>query len=357
MDQEAGKRRLGGPGAGWEKSRRGPGIGALLLILLLAAMLLAGGLFAYRALFSGAPGSDGPVTLTVREGETLSSAAGRLEEVGAIGSAMVFELQARLEGLGGELKPGEYRITPDDSNREILTVMTEGEGRPMVEITLPEGLTLEQTARRAAAQSGISESDFRQAAQRTGYGYEFLEEGAARSTEGFLFPKQYEFTEGAEAPRMVDRMLQQYALETEGLDFQQARRELGMSEAQIVTVASLIEREAAGAGERPVIASVIYNRLEEEMPLQIDATVRYALGEQEERLSLQDLEVDSPYNTYETKGLPPGPIASPGLDSIKAALNPADTDYLYYVLDRNGEEHTFTESYEGFLRAKEKTSR
>lgn len=152
-------------------------------------------------------------------------------------------------------------------------------------------------------------------------------------------------------------MLRQYALETEELDFERARRELGMSEYQIVTVASLIEREAAGDGERPVIASVIYNRLQEDMPLQIDTTVQYALDEPKENLSLQDLKVDSPYNTYERPGLPPGPIASSGLDAIRAALNPADTDYLYYVLDESGESHTFTESYEKFLKAKEKAGR
>lgn len=125
----------------------------------------------------------------------------------------------------------------------------------------------------------------------------------------------------------------------------------------MVIVASLIEREAANARERRIISSVIHNRLQAEMSLQIDATVQYALDVSKENLSLRDLEVDSPYNTYEREGLPPGPIASPRLGSIRAALNPADTEYLYYVLNRVGGEHTFTEDYDEFLRAKKEAGR
>jgi UPF0755 protein len=124
-----------------------------------------------------------------------------------------------------------------------------------------------------------------------------------------------------------------------------------------VTVASLIEREAASAEERPLVASVIYNRLQKGMPLQIDATIYYALGEPEQELSLADLKIDSPYNTYENTGLPPGPICSPSRQSLQAAIEPADTDYLYYVLKANGEEHFFTNNYDDFLRAKEAAGR
>lgn len=331
--------------------------GIAILLCLLALMLFAGGFFAYRALFTGDAASGGPVTVTIEEGETLSAAAGKLEAAGAVGSARIFEWRARLQGLGAEVKPGEYRLAPEDSDGEILAAITSAGGALAAGITVPEGLTLGQTAERIAAQSDVPAAEFRRAAQRVDYGYDFLEESAARSTEGFLFPKRYEFAEGTRAPQMVERMLEQYRDETRGLDFERARRELGLTEYQVVTVASLIEREAATPEERPVIASVIYNRLREEMPLQIDATIQYALGEPKERLSLRDLEVNSPYNTYENMGLPPGPIASPGLGSIEAALNPAETGYRYYVLDRDGESHTFTEGYEEFLQAKKRAGR
>jgi UPF0755 protein len=122
-------------------------------------------------------------------------------------------------------------------------------------------------------------------------------------------------------------------------------------------VASLIERESANSEERPIIASVIYNRIRQGMPLQIDATIQYALGEPKAELSLLDLKVDSPYNTYENPGLPPGPIASPSRESIQAALEPADTNYLYYVLDAEGKEHFFTNDYDEFLAAKAEAGR
>lgn len=329
----------------------------LLPILLVAVVLLVGGILTYRALFANSQGGGGPVTVTVEQGESLSSAAGKLEDSGAIGSAALFEIQGRLAGVGTEIKPGEYQIRPEQSNGEILDALTEGGQDAAIEIAIPEGLTLKETARRVSARSGVSEAEFRRAAGRTGYDYDFLEGEAVGSTEGFLFPKRYEFPKGTSATRMTARMLEQYSLETGGLNFARAPEGLGLSEREVVTVASLIEREAANDEERPVVASVIYNRLREEMPLQIDATVQYALGAQKEDLSLQDLKVDSPYNTYEREGLPPGPIASPGLQSIRAALDPADTNYRYYVLDRDGEEHTFTKGYEQFLRAKQRAGR
>lgn len=357
MDSESGEGRLRRLSKDNKKSRRRAGLGIPLMLALVFVMLLVGGLVGYRALFAGASASDGPVTVTVEQGESLSSVAHKLQESGAIGSAKFFELRARIEGLGTEIKPGEYQIRPGESGREILSAMIEGGKETTSEVAIPEGFTLAQTATRVSGQSSVSAAEFRRAARRVDYGYDFLDGGAVRSTEGLLFPKQYEFKEKTRAPQMVDRMLEQYALETEGLDFQRAQHELGMSEYQIVTVASLVEREAAGAEEKPVIASVIYNRLRADMPLQIDATVRYALGKPKESLSLKDLEVESPYNTYKHQGLPPGPIASPGQDSIRAALNPADTDYLYYVLDRDGKEHTFTESYNEFLKAKGKAGK
>ena len=156
---------------------------------------------------------------------------------------------------------------------------------------------------------------------------------------------------------MVTRMLEQYLLETQTLDISSARERLNLSEYELVIVASLIEKEAATPEERPLVASVIYNRLQKDMPLQIDASIHYALDKQGEELSLADLKVNSPYNTYENKGLPPGPICSPSRSLSEAAINPADTDYLYYVLKANGEEHFFTNNYDEFLEAKEKAGR
>jgi len=291
------------------------------------------------------------------KGDTLSSVAEKLEEAGVIPSAFMFKMEARVGGYGTEIKTGEYTFARGEESEVILHKLTAGEAVPTLAITVPEGLSLEETAQEVAAQSGVSAAKFEEAAKRTDYGYGFLEDPQIKSTEGFLFPKRYEFEEGTPASQMVTRMLEQYLLETQTLDISRAKERLNLSEYQLVTVASLIEKEAARPEERPLVASVIYNRIRKDMPLQIDASVYYALGKQGEELSLADLKVDSPYNTYENTGLPPGPICSPSRQSLEAAISPAQTNYLYYVLKSNGEEHFFTNNYNKFLAAKAEAGR
>jgi UPF0755 protein len=327
------------------------------MLLVLAAV--AFGLYLLvGAVMGGGGGSDDetaagkPATIVVEEGDTVSVVADKLADAGVIGNATLFKLQARFEGSAEEIKPGRYRIPPGEDTSAILAKLSEGEAVPTFNVTVPEGLTLEQTARVLSEASGVPQREVEAAARRTDYGYAFLQDKAIKNTEGFLFPKSYEFEQGTDARGMINRLLEQYLVETENLDFKGAQKRLNLSEYELITVASLIEREAANPREKPLIASVIYNRLQQDMPLQIDATIQYALGKPRENLTLEDLEVDSPYNTYQNYGLPPGPIASPGRDSIEAALNPADTDYLYYVLRPGGEEHFFTNNYDEFLQAK-----
>ena len=303
-------------------------------------------------------GEEQPVTVTVEEGDTLASVADKLDDAGVISSSTLLKLQARVQGGATQLKPGQYRLMPGESGEEILaTLSSEEEDVSTFAVTIPEGLTVAQVARTVETEGGIPAAQFEEAAGRTDYGYAFLEDPAVTSTEGFLFPKSYEFEKGTEAEGMVDRFLQQYLIETEGLDFRAAEERFNLTEYELVTVASLVERESANPEERSKIASVIYNRIRAGMPLQIDATVQYALGEPKENLSLADLEVESPYNTYKNRGLPPGPIASPSRESLVAALEPAETDYLYYVLEADGKQHFFTNDYDEFLAAKNDAGR
>lgn len=290
------------------------------------------------------------VSVVVEEGDSLSSIADKLSEAGVVGSTTLFSLEARFKGTATDLRPGEYQIPASASNDEILSILSTGEEIPTYAVTLPEGLTMEQTAERVGEQTPVSEEEFLQAAEQTDYGYAFLE--GAPSTEGFLFPETYEFEEGTTAREMVNRFLEQYMIETEGLDFAGAEERLGLSEYELVTIAAMVERESANDPERPTVASVIYNRIDDEMPLQIDATIQYALGENRELLSLEDTQVDSPYNTYLNQGLPPGPIASPSRGAIEATLDPAETDFVYYVIRPGGGEHFFTNDYDEFLQAK-----
>jgi len=328
-------------------------LGLLILTVLVAIFVI------YSAATAGksGPAPDKSARVVVVKGDTLSDVATKLEEAGVIESAFVFELQARYEGYGTEIKTGRYTFEPGQDSGEILRKLTVGEAVPTIAVTIPEGLTIEETARTVAAESSVPASELEEAARRTDYGYAFLENPEVETTEGYLFPARYDFEKDVTARQIVDRLLGQYLLETQDLDISEAKERLGLTEYQVVTVASLIEKEAANPDEKPLIASVIYNRMQKDMPLQIDATIQYALKSPKANLSLSDLKIDSPYNTYKNEGLPPGPICSPGRESIEAALNPADTNYLYYVLEADGKKHFFTNDYDDFLRAKAKAGR
>jgi UPF0755 protein len=337
------------------KPRNNAGPTVLGLLFVIGVL---GTIYVIYATATGGENEQEPLAtakVEVVKGDTLSSVAERLEQAGVIENALMFKLEARLGGHEDtEIKTGEYTFKRGEDSDNILAKLTAGAAAPIVTITVPEGLDLAQTAQQVARQSDVSSARFEEAARRTDYGYGFLEDRAIKSTEGFLFPKQYEFERGTTAPQMVTRMLEQYLLETQTLDISGAKERLNLTEYELVTVASLIEKEASNPEERPVVASVIYNRIRKDMPLQIDASVLYALDRPKEELSLADLKVDSPYNTYENAGLPPGPICSPSRQSLEAAINPAETDYLYYVLKSNGEEHFFTSNYNEFLKMKQK---
>lgn len=254
-------------------------------------------------------------------------------------AAALFLLAAGL-GLGGWLI---YRKV--EANRPMPL--------KVYKIVLPEGLTLAQTARKVeeATKGNISVEEFDAATGDGGFDYSFLE-GARGNLEGFLFPKTYEVTEQASARSVVSKLLKQFGLETEDLEWSRAQS-LGVTPYQVVIIASIIEEEAKVPGDRPLVASVVYNRLRKGMKLGMCSTVQYALGESKPVLTNKDLEVDSPYNTYRIEGLPPAPISNPSFESIRAALYPASSDFLYFILTGADGSHSFTADYQQFLRWKE----
>ena len=217
-------------------------------------------------------------------------------------------------------------------------------------VTFPEGFTMQEIFERLEENGIASVEDLYEAAAEYSYNYSFLEwatPGEASRLEGYLFPDTYEFYQGEQASGAINRFLLNFHGKLTADMYAQAEN-LGITLHQAVIIGSMIEAEAANDSERAQIAAVIYNRLEAGMPLQIDATVMYALGEHKEYLTEEDLQVDSPYNTYLNTGLPAGPICNPGLASINAALNPADADYLYYALDTETGTHRFFTSYADF---------
>jgi UPF0755 protein len=215
-------------------------------------------------------------------------------------------------------------------------------------VTLPEGLNNKETARKFDEATGgsISTASFESALRTGNYDYSFLR-GADGNLEGFLFPNTYEVTSQTSAHAAVDMLLREYRRKTSGLEWSRTAS-LGVTPYQTVIIASIIEKEVKFPGERPLVSSVIYNRLKKNMKLGMDSTVVYALGQWKPRLSNKDLEVDSPYNTYRISGLPPAPICNPGFESLRAALYPAATDYIYFLVTSSDGHQSFTADYKQF---------
>ncbi len=314
--------------------------GAVMTMLLLLALFLH--------YFYPSRGEE-PVTVVITEGESAAQIASKLHENGIITSAAIFRILSWLQGRQGEFKPGSYVFYSGMHYGEVFAMLEAGPNR-QVRVTIPEGLTVRQTAERLAQVLPFSAEDFIAAAASGDHGVDFIPDANQGNLEGFLFPKTYDFQAGASAREAVQVLLRQFDAETAGLDWDRAE-ELGLSPYQVVIAASLIEREVVLPEERPLVAAVIFNRLRADMPLQIDATVQYALPEWKEVLTYDDLQTPSPYNTYLHKGLPPAPICNPGLASIQAVLAPAQADYLYYVATGDGG-HFFTSDYDEFLRVK-----
>lgn len=316
--------------------------------IALTAFILFGGLIA-GTVFGPVSGAKRNVDVTIPRGASISRIAAILERRRVINNAMAFRVLAKLNG-DPSIEAGTYRLSPSMSPERILKELEWGANTRMVRITVPEGFTLEQIAERAATVPGVTADAFTDIAQHRGltFGAPF---GVPANLEGYLFPDTYDFPRTTTDRDIVQAMLTNFDLKVakplDG-DFRAAARR-GDSLHKTMTIASLIEREAKVPGDQPLIAGVIHNRLKRGMPLQIDATVQYVVGHKE-RLTYDDLQVDSPYNTYKITGLPPGPICNPGLPAIRAALHPASVPYLYYTANPDGT-HTFTTTLKDHVRA------
>jgi UPF0755 protein len=325
--------------------------GLLILLLLLVALPTAAfGVYRYA---TGASGPSRPVSFEVPEGATASEVGDLLAEAEVIRSSLAFRIAAGIRGLGEDLQAGDYDMRTNMSIDDVLTTLERGPIVRTVTVTIPEGLEVDEVADAVGEDLGLDPAAFAEVASDGSFALPpYLPEGA-ESLEGFLFPKTYEFPRQVDEEAVISRLLAQFEEEAATLDWGSAE-ELGLTHYEVVTVASLIEREARVDADREKISAVIHNRLAEGMPLQIDATVQYALPEKNRELTFDDYEFESPYNTYLHPGLPPTPIASPGLASLAAALEPADADYLYFVVtDPETGEHAFAETYEEFLQLKE----
>lgn len=286
------------------------------------------------------------VEVEIPEGASASQIADLLAEEGVIGSPLAFKLLARFDDRVSRLQAGTYELEGGMSVGEVMEVLSEGPPPPdSFRVTIPEGWTVEQILERLA-EAGPFDVDELEAALEAMTPPEWVPVDElppeAVVFEGLLFPDTYDFLADASAEEVLSRLV----AETEkALD--EVTPPEGMSRYDVLTIASLVEREARISDDQPLISSVIHNRLAEGMRLQVDATVLYARGEHTDRVLFEDLEVESPWNTYLHDGLPPTPVASPGRGAIRAAADPPDSGYLYYVVeDIDTGAHAFAETPE-----------
>ncbi|WP_152911762.1 endolytic transglycosylase MltG [Planococcus glaciei] len=309
--------------------------------------------------------SEKVVEIEVPIGSNLDSISALLEENGLIKDARIYKYYVKFKNQA-DFQAGTYGLLPSMTLDEITESLKTGKvyREPLFNITVPEGLTLDQIAENVIAKkTKYSAEEFMTKMEDEAYIDELIVKYPALLTEeikgenvryaleGYLFPATYPFYE--EDPSLdliIENMIK--ATESNVVQYQAVLEEMDKTPHWLLTFASLLEEEATAGSDRNTIASVFYNRIEKDMPLQTDPTVIYAMGEHKERLFNKDYEFQHPYSTYTNKGLPPGPIAAAGASSIAAVLDPADTEYLYFLADKEGKNH-FSTTYEEHLKKRD----
>lgn len=289
------------------------------------------------------------VTITVNEGTGSAEIAEKLKDEGVIHSKLWFLLRLQLSEYKGKLQYGTFKFDKNAAVGEVIeTLATKGAKKNTVTLTVPEGFSIEKIKQRVCDMGLCTEDEFEQALKQD-YDYDFLksvpeDKNIRYKLQGFLYPSTYEFYSDADAVTVINTLLAEFDKQT---------KDLGISHDkmyEIITKASLVEREAKLDSERKIIAGVIENRLKADMLLQVDASVVYALSDglyDVDKVYYKDLNINSKYNLYKYKGLPPGPICNPSVKSIKAAMTPSVHKYLYYHTntEKNDGSHIFTETY------------
>jgi len=294
-----------------------------------------------------------PVSVTIAEGSSGSQIAQQLKESGLIRSEWMFLRYIEREDIAEKLRPGTYTFEGKVDFEVLTEKLLQGEQKAGIEVTIPEGYTVKEIAALFASKGLTVEGKFLDYCEQGEFQYDYIPAaGTENRLEGFLFPDTYMIDESWTEKEIVGLLLAQFD-KVWSDKYRERAKALNMTTSDVITLASIIEREARVASDRPLISSVFFNRLDTHMALQSCATIQYILGEQKQKLTEADLKIQSLYNTYQNVGLPPGPICSPGKASIEAALYPADTDYYYFLAKPDGS-HYFSKTYEEHLAAKAK---
>ena len=318
----------------------------LLSKILLVTTIIGfiGTLFYSYFLYSLTPQADKSYEFVIQENEDIDSISKKLKEVQAIRDSMMFKLYLKMSNSDTKIKAGEYSLKNIKSIEELISILKKGQER-LLKYTIPEGYTVEQIGEKLSGLKIIDKNEFLYFSQKKGneFNFKFSSEIKDGNLEGFLFPDTYLISE-PDAGKVISQMLSEF----ESVFNQEIiirSKKLNISVREVVTLASIVEREAKLDEERPVIASVFLNRLKAGWNLEACSTVEYVVKKAAPVLTLSDLQIDSPYNTYKYPGLPPTPICNPGKASIMAVLYPKETQYFYFVSKGDGS-HAFSETFE-----------
>lgn len=322
----------------------------LLLVLVIGVCLVVVGFWVWNLQYR----EELPISrlVNIPPGTNAKNIAAILQREGIVRDGRIFIILVNIRRVANKLKAGEYEFNNRMTLAEILDKLIKGEVVTHT-VTIFEGYTLKQIADLLETKGLIQRERFLGLCHDPPF-FEGLSNGGypikAESLEGYLFPDTYLFTRGIEEEKIIELMVGRFQEVITEKDLVRAK-ELGFSLHEIIILASLIEKEVMVSRERPLVSAVFHNRLKRGRPLESCASVLYALGKHKTKLSYEDLKTPSAYNTYLHPGLPPGPICNPGLSSIKAALNPAGVDYLYFVSNGDGT-HTFSKTYHEHVNAK-----
>ncbi|MDD8020732.1 MAG: endolytic transglycosylase MltG [Acidobacteriota bacterium] len=321
-----------------------------LIALILINLWLAD--YASRAMLALSPAKNGKLTIFIEKGQSAKTIARILKDNQLISRTFDFQLIYSLYYYPNYLKAGEYQFSLPVSLKKIVLDLVLYRPR-LHPLTVPAGLTYVEISELMLARNYPFTGSFVQACQETSLVADLDPE--ARDLEGYLYPETYHFARGARAEEIVKAMVEQFRKNIDQRVLERASQ-LNFNLRQVITLASLIEKETGQAEEKPLISAVFHNRLRLRMKLDCDPTIIYALkleNKYDGNLRLADKHFNSPYNTYLYPGLPPGPICNPGLDSIQAALYPARVNYLYFVSKNDGS-HVFNQSYSEHIKAVKK---
>ena len=342
--------------------RRLPKPVGLLIVLAVVIALVGGVAIGGQKLLDSFGGVDdysgtgGPaVVVQVQSGDSLSDIADTLVAKGVVKSTEAFVEAAKDDARATRVQPGFYSLKTMLPGQSALSALLDPKSRLRGRVTLPEGIPLATVVDRLTKFTDLKRPDVIAALDNPSV--LGLPSYAKGKVEGFLFPATYDVEPGSAAVDALTQMTDKFAEVAAELDLEGRAQALDLTPYEVVTIASLVEAETPLDADRPKVARVVLNRLMRGMPLQFDSTVNYARTEKRARLSLQDIKVESPYNTYLNKGLPPTPINSPGAKALEAALAPATGDYVYFITIDKAGNSLFTNDYQEFLRAKAKAQR